>query len=164
MKSSIFLNILVLEAFKNRLNHAFFMKVKQVENKLIVRIDKGEEIVESIMDVCKKYHVTLGSIMGIGATNKVTIGLYDVEKKEYHSKEFTGNFEIAPLVGNISMMNDEPYLHIHINVCDEKHHSYGGHLNSAIVSATCECIIDGIDDTLKRSVDAKTGLNLFDIN
>jgi uncharacterized protein len=139
------------------------MKVKRVDNKLIVRIDRGEEIVESIMKVSKTYSVSLGSVIGIGATNKVTIGLYDVNSKEYHSKEFTGNYEIAPLVGNISMMNNEPYLHLHINVCDEKHHSYGGHLNSALISATCEVIIDVMNGNIERKVDEETGLNLLHI-
>lgn len=139
------------------------MKVKRIHNKLIVRIDKGEELVESLMKVIQAHNVNLGSIIGIGATDRVTIGLYDVSKQEYHSQEYTGNFEIAPVVGNITTMNDEPYLHIHINICDEKHHSFGGHLNKAIISATCECIIDIIDGSINRIVDEETGLNLLKI-
>ncbi len=139
------------------------MRVKRIHNKLVVRIDKGEELVASIMNVVKEYQVKLGSVIGIGATNKVTIGLYDVSKQQYHSKEYTGNFEIAPVAGNISTMNNEPYLHLHINICDEQHHSYGGHLNSAIISATCECVIDVIDGSIDRIVDKETGLNLLNI-
>ena len=140
------------------------MKVKQIHNKLIVRIDKGEELVDSIMNVIQHHHVTLGSLIGIGATNKVTIGLYDVSTQKYHSKEYSGNFEIAPVVGNISSMNGDPYLHLHINICDEQHHSFGGHLNSAVISATCECIIDVIDGSINRIVASETGLNLLDID
>lgn len=139
------------------------MKVKKLANKIIVRIDKGEEIVESILKVCQTHTILSGSVIGIGATNKVTIGLYDVKEQMYHSKEFTGDHEIAPIIGNISMMNKEPYLHLHINICDKDHHSYGGHLDSAIVSATCECIIDVFQESVTRKVDKKTGLNLFDI-
>jgi len=137
------------------------MKAKKINDKIIVRIDKGEEIIESLTRVCKDYDVKAGSMRGIGATNKVTIGLFDVDKKKYFSKELTGNYEIAPLVGNISRMNNEPYLHVHINVCDEHHHSFGGHLNAAIVSATCEIIIDCIDEDIIREFDEETGLNLL---
>lgn len=137
------------------------MKAKKVGNKIIVRIDKGEEIVESLLKICKKYTVTLGYIVGIGATNEVTIGLFDVDTKTYHSEKFVGNYEIAPLIGNITMMNDEPYLHVHINVCDASHHSFGGHLNEAVVSATFEGIIDLIDDEITRVFDKETGLNLL---
>ena len=137
------------------------MKAKKVGNKIILRIDKGEEIVESLLKICKKYTVTFGSIVGIGATNEVTIGLFDVDSKTYHSEKFVGNYEIAPLMGNITRMNDEPYLHVHINVCDASHHSFGGHLNEAVVSATFEGIIDLIDDEITRVFDKETGLNLL---
>jgi len=137
------------------------MKSKKIGSKIIVRIDKGEEIVESISKICKQYQIKIGSVIGIGATNEVIIGLFDVDSKTYHSEKFMGNYEIAPLTGNITMQNEKPYLHIHINVCDKNHHSYGGHLNSAKVSATCECIIDMIDGEVSRIFDEETGLNLL---
>ena len=138
------------------------MQTKKFNNKIIVRIDKGEEIVKSLTKVCQDNNITLGSISGIGATNKVTIGLFDVATKKYHSKELIGNYEIAPLSGNISTMDNKIYLHLHINLCDSNHNSFGGHLNSAIVSATCECIIDIIDDKIDRKLDKDIGLNLMD--
>ena len=94
------------------------MKYRRYGNKYIVRLDKGEEIVATIQQFCKQQGITLGLITGIGATNKVTIGLFDVEAKQYHSHELTGNYEISSLYGNISTMNNDIYLHIHITVCD----------------------------------------------
>ncbi len=44
--------------------------------------------------------------------------------------------EITSLVGNISQMNGEVYLHIHINLANEENKVFGGHLTSAIISAT----------------------------
>jgi len=140
------------------------MKFKKFGNKFIVRIDKGEEIVETLKQFCKDNGIKLGSIIGIGATNKATVGLFDVETKKYHSKELVGNFEIAPLHGNISTMNNEVYLHLHINLCDQEHKSFGGHLNSAVVSATFEAIIEKIDDEVDRFFDKNIGLNLLKLD
>lgn len=139
------------------------MKFKRFGNKFIVRMDKGEEIVETLKHFCKEKGIKLGSITGIGATNKATIGLFDAETKKYHSKELIGNYEIAPLIGNISTMNGEVYLHIHVNLCDSNHNSFGGHLSSAIVSATFEAIIDKIDGEVERKFDDEIGLNLYKI-
>ncbi len=138
------------------------MIAKKFNNKIIVRIDKGEEIVESLKKVCKANNITLGLISGIGATDKVKIGLFDVSTKKYHSKELIGNYEIAPLSGNVSTMNNDIYLHLHINLCDSNHNSFGGHLNFAIVSATFECIIDIIDGKIDRKFSEDIGLNLID--
>lgn len=137
------------------------MITKKFNNKIIIRIDKGEEIVESLKKVCKENDITLGLVSGIGATDKVKIGLFDVATKKYHSKELIGDYEIAPLSGNISTMDNKIYLHLHINLCDSNHNSFGGHLNSAIVSATFECIIDIIDGSIDRKFNEEIGLNLI---
>ena len=137
------------------------MRYKKFGNKFIVRLDRGEEIIETLKQFCKDMNIKSGSITGIGATNKATVGFFDVETKKYHSKELVGNFEIAPLYGNISMKDNEVYLHIHINLCGSDHTSFGGHLSFAIVSATVEIIIDVIDEKMDREFDKKTGLNLL---
>jgi len=138
------------------------MEFKKFGNKFIIRIDRGEEIVETLKKFCEHNKITLGSVTGIGATNKVKIGLYNVDLKQYFSKELLGNYEIAPLYGNISTMNKEVYLHLHINLCDSAHNSFGGHLNSAVVSATFEGIIEQIDGEVDRKLDEEvTGLNLI---
>jgi hypothetical protein len=139
------------------------MKYKRCGNKVIVRIDKGEEIVESLKTICQQLHIKLGTITGIGATNNVTIGLLDTKTKKYQSKEFTGDHEITPLCGNITTMNGEVYLHLHINICNAEHHSLGGHLTKAIISVTFEGVIDIIDGEVNRAVDHNTGMNLLNL-
>ena len=139
------------------------MKTKKINNKIVVRIDKGEEIVETLTKICKENNITLGSILGLGATNKAKVGLFDVKTKEYHATELTGNYEINPLYGNITTMDGETYLHLHINIADKKHQSFGGHLNYAYVSATFEGIIDVIDWEVDRKFDEEIGLNLLEM-
>jgi predicted DNA-binding protein with PD1-like motif len=137
------------------------MKIKKFGKKIIVRIDKGEEIVDSLTRICKENNIKLGTITGIGATNKVKVGLFDPKTKEYHATQLTDDYEIAPLTGNISTMEGNTYLHLHINLCDKNHGSFGGHLNSAIVSATCECVIDAVDGEIDREFNEEIGLNLI---
>jgi len=137
------------------------MDYKRFDNKVIVRLDRGEEIVETLRQLCITLNIKLGTITGIGATDKVTIGLFDLKTKKYHSKEFVGDHEIAPIYGNITTMNDESYLHLHINICNDKHQSFGGHLTSAVVSATFECIIDIINGQVERERNEKLKLNLL---
>jgi uncharacterized protein len=137
------------------------MESKKVGNTYIIRIDRGEELVAKLKEFCLKKKIKLGYISGVGATNKATIGLFDVETKKYHSKELKGNYEIIPLTGNISTMNGELYLHLHINLCDSHHKSFGGHLNSCIVSATFEGVIVALKGKIEREFNPEVGLNLY---
>ena len=138
-----------------------YMNYKRFDNKVIICIDKGEEVVEQLKTICKKLDIKLGLIMGIGATDKVTINLLNTKTKKYQSKEFTGDHEIANLVGNITMMNNEVYLHLHVTICNIEHKAVGGHLTSAVISASFEGIIDIIDGQVTREYNDDTGLNLL---
>ena len=89
------------------------------------------------------------------------IGLFETATKKYHSVELTGDHEISGLVGNISTMDGEVYLHIHINLSDAEYKVRGGHLTSAVVSATSEIIIDRIDGKINRKYSKEIGLNLI---
>jgi hypothetical protein len=126
---------------------------------VVVRIDKGEELVDCLKTICKKLDIKLGSIVGIGSTDKVTIGLLNTKTKKYQSKEFTGDHEITSLVGNITMMNGDVYLHLHITVGNVEHKAIGGHLTSAIISATFEGIIDIMEGIVIREYNDDVGLN-----
>jgi predicted DNA-binding protein with PD1-like motif len=137
------------------------MNYKQFNNKVVVRIDKGEELVDSLKTICKTLDIKLGSIIGIGATDKITVGLMNTKTKKYQVKEFIGDHEITSLVGNVSTMNNEVSLHLHITICNIEHKALGGHLTSAVISATFEGIIDIIDGQINREHDDEVGLNLL---
>ena len=138
------------------------MEYRKFENKIIARIDKGEEILEKIKEIALQENIKLASINALGATNDFTVGVYKVDKKKYYSNEFKGNFEIVSLTGTINTMNGEFYTHIHMSAGNDKGEVFGGHLNKAVVSATCEMVIDIIDGKVDRYFDKEIGLNLFE--
>lgn len=137
------------------------MEFKKFNNKYILRLDRGEEVVETLKKFCKSEKITLGFVQGIGAVNKATVGLFEISTKKYHSTELSGDFEITSLLGNISTMNGEVYLHLHINLADKEHKVYGGHLNSAVISATGEITIEAIEGSVDREFSESVGLNLY---
>ena len=137
------------------------MDYKRFNNAIVLRVDRGEEILEQLKAVCLKENVKLASVSGIGAINDLTSGVWDVERKEYFSNHFTGVYEVANLVGTITTMNGEYYAHIHISAGDSQGHMVGGHLNRAVVSATSEIVLHLIDGTVEREFDPGVGLNLL---
>ena len=116
---------------------------------------------EKIKEVSLKENIKLASVSALGATSDFIVGAYKVDEKKYCSNEFKGYFEIVSLTGTINTMNGEFYTHIHMSAGDETGKVFGGHLNKAVVSATCEMVINIIDGKVDRYFNEEVGLNLF---
>ena len=140
------------------------MEYRKFDNTIIARIDKGEEILEKVKEIALKENIKLARISALGAVNDFTVGVFKTDEKKYYSNSFQGYFEITSLSGTINTMNDEFYCHIHMSAGNEKGEVFGGHLNRAIVSATCEMVITIIDGAVDRCFDEEIGLNLFKFN
>ena len=137
------------------------MEYRKFGNMIVARIDKGEEILEQVKEIALKEQIKLASVQALGAISSFTAGVFKTDEKKYLSNEFEGAEEIVSLTGTINTMNGEFYCHLHISAGNEKGQVFGGHLNRAVVSATCEMVIQLIDGTVDRRFDEEIGLNLF---
>lgn len=137
------------------------MEYRRFNNRIVARIDRGEEILAQIKDLALKENIKLAHVSALGATNDFTVGVYKVDEKKYYKNHFVGDFEIVSLTGTINTMNHEFYTHIHMSAGNDSGEVFGGHLNEAVVSATCEMVITIIDGEVERFLDDETGLNLF---
>lgn len=137
------------------------MDYRRFGNTIVARIDKGEEILEQVKAIALKEEIKLASIQALGAVDQFTAGVFKTDEKKYMANDFSGSFEIVSLTGTINTMDGEFYCHLHMSAGDDKGHVFGGHLNRAFVSATCEMIITIIDGTVDRSFSEDVGLNLF---
>jgi len=139
------------------------MTYKQFGSKYIVRADKGEELVAALKNFCLENNIKLGTISGLGAADKITLGLFNTGTKKYFPKEFLGDHELASVLGNISQMNGEVYLHLHAVISNEDCQAFGGHLTGAVISGTFEGVIEKIDGEIDRKYSEEIGLNLYDL-
>lgn len=138
------------------------MEYRVFDETIVLRLEKGEEVIESIKKLCEKEDIKAGSISGLGASNHIVVGLFKVAEKKYYSNTFEEDFEITNLTGNISRMDGEVYLHIHGTFANVEGKCIGGHLNKAIISATSEIIINKINGNIGRKFSEEIGLNLFE--
>ena len=137
------------------------MEYRRFGNTIVARIDRGEEILTAVREIAGAEHIQLASVSALGATNDFTVGVYNVDQKQYHANDYKGNFEIVSLTGTINTMDGEFYTHLHMSAGDEKGQVFGGHLNRAVVSAVCEMVITVIDGVVDRRFSEEIGLNLF---
>lgn len=137
------------------------MRYKRFGDTVIVRIDRGEEILEKVKELAEKENIKLATIAALGAVNEFTVGVFNTDEKKYYANEFSGAFEIVSLTGTISTMNGQFYSHLHMSAGNDRGEVFGGHLNRAIISATCEMTVTVINGEVDRYFDEDIGLNLL---
>lgn len=139
------------------------MVYKVFGDNIVARIDRGEEILVSVKSICEKENIKLASISALGAVDHVIVGLYKVAEKKYVPNTFDGEMEMTSLTGNVTTKDGEVYLHMHADFADADGHVFGGHLNEAVISGTCELFIHTLNGTIGRKLDEVTGLNILDL-
>ena len=137
------------------------MEYRRFGDTYIVRMDPGEEILKELKVFAEKEEVKLASVTALGAVKDFTVGVFDTNAKVYESNRFQGVYEIVSLVGSINTMNDAFYCHLHMCAADQEGHAFGGHLNEAVISATCEMVVTCLPGRTDRVFSEEVGLNLI---
>ena len=138
------------------------MDYKRFDNTVVARIDRGEEILEQLERIAAAEKICLAQISALGAVGEFTVGVFHPAEKQYRANSFTGDWEIVSLTGSITQKDGRYYAHLHMSAGGADGAVVGGHLNRAVVSATCEMFITVLDGTVERRFDAEAGLNLFE--
>ena len=140
------------------------MDYRRFGNRIVARIDRGEELCASVLKLAERENIRLAGVYGLGASDDVTLGVFDTAAKVYNKLHYTGTaYELGSLTGSLSRQDGRPYLHLHAVIGNPaKGECHSGHLNAAVVSATCELVVDVIDGEVGRRFSDEIGLNLYE--
>ena len=142
------------------------MKSKAVKTgrALAIRIEKGEEIIETLFNACSENGIKCGLIFGIGALGKCTLyASKSAESLEPGAKELKEPLEIASANGNVTEKDGKPFVHLHVVLGRADHSSLAGHLKSGIVSLTGEFWILECSGIIPRKRDEMLKMDLMDL-
>ena len=138
------------------------MKYRRFEDTIVARLDKGDEIMESIKTIIAAENIKLAHVSALGATDDFHIGVFDMTKKQYNKRHITGAVhEICSLNGTINTMNGEPYIHVHITAASGNGEVVGGHFIDGTICLTCEMVITVIHGEIDRIHDDVLDINIY---
>lgn len=143
------------------------MDYKKFGETYYIRVDKGEEIIAAIIDVCEREGICSACFSGIGGCAEAEIQTFIPEKGEFETRRVSGMLELASMNGNVvSAQNGELEHHTHAVFAyksGDEHLMCGGHLKSATVLYTAEIELRPvIGGTIKRKFDEETGTGFWD--
>lgn len=135
------------------------MEIQKVH---LIKLEKGEDLLQSIVQYVKENNIMAGYLTGIGALEKGKIGYFDLKGKKYLNQSFK-EVELLSCIGNISKNKgtQEPIAHIHIVLGEKDGQCLGGHLIEGLVSVTAEIYLVETRPSVFRTKDDTTGLYLL---
>lgn len=141
------------------------MKVAKSGEVYIMRLDHGDDYLETLQKWCHGQGIVNATINGIGSIEDPTLAHYRRDTKKFSEKVLPGVYEVPALVGNVGMIDgDEPLVHLHATLSDENMVASGGHLVKGICSATAELVIKPLPTRFRKNHSENVGLKIWDFD
>lgn len=141
------------------------MKYRRNGDQILIRIDNGEEILDTILKICTVEKIYGAVFSGIGACSKAVVSSYIPEMNDFTNHEADGLLELISLSGNISREDNVPFEHTHVLFSyleDGEQKVLAGHLKLALVSYTAEILLI-VTDTIEKTFDPTVGITVWDL-
>ena len=137
------------------------MEVRALGERFVIRLLRGEKVIESLTRFASDHGYFAGSLVGIGALEGVELGYYELGTRTYHRKVFEDDYELVNLTGNLSKLEEKPFVHAHVTLGDKDYRAYAGHLFEATVAVTVELVFTPLPGVVDRVYEDQVGLNLW---
>ncbi len=139
------------------------MQFAQIDGKYIIKIERGELVVETVTNFCRDQKILNGTFTGIGAVDRLTCGYYELKEKKYYFTDYDSMIEVVSLTGNVVLKEDKPFVHVHGVFTDTKNQAFGGHIDEMRVGVVLEVIFTPLSSNITRVLDEDIGLALLDL-
>ncbi len=129
----------------------------------VIRVDHDADIIHYLTEFAKKNNIELAHFTAIGALKVAKLGFYDQIKHTYLEETISTPAELASCVGNISIKDEEPFVHAHSVLAGANGEVRAGHLLAGKVFAAEVHLVELKGSRIERKPDAVTGLSLWQI-
>lgn len=138
------------------------MQWKADKDSFILKIDRGENVKDSILKLASDEDISSGSILwGVGMIENMEIGYFN--GREYEKETLAGPLEVVSFHGSIA--SNDPHLHIHLSVAGRSHKVVGGHLFSGEANPLLEVQVQKFRGfNMKRVYNEKSTLKELELD
>lgn len=134
-----------------------------------IRLDRGDEIISSILGICKKEGISSAIYTGIGGCGSAEIQTFIPETGQFEVQKLEGMLELVSLTGNIVTDDKNNYFH-HTHAVfsykdGEEHCVAAGHMKTITVLYTAEIELRPVvGGNIKRKYDEETGTGFWNFD
>ena len=145
------------------------MEYRKFGETFYIRMDKGDEIIGSILELCRKEKIVSAVFSGIGGCSAAEIQTFLPETGAFETRELTGMLELVSMNGNV-MTDADGMLYHHTHAVfsyqtEGQHRMAAGHMKSITVLYTAEIELRPVlSGAIMRKRDEETGTGFWDFS
>ena len=143
-----------------------YMEYRKIGETYYIRMDRDDEVIEKILDVCRKESIPSAVFSGIGGCKNAELQVFIPETGSFETEQLKGMLELVSLNGNVVTGDDGQLFH-HTHALftfkkDGQHGMAGGHLKSTTVLYTAEIELrPTVGGSIGRKFDPETGTGFW---
>ncbi len=128
----------------------------------LVRLERGSDMLGSLNEAAAKLGIDAGTVQAIGAVSELVLGYFLQDEKRYVTMPFPEHLEIGSALGNVSMKDGAPFVHMHVTACRQDGSTVGGHLMEGTKAFLIEAYFRGLTGRVPvREQDEDLGLAVW---
>ncbi len=93
-----------------------------------VRLERGSDLLDSLNEAAAELGLEAATLQIVGAVERLAVAYYRQDTHEYEHHEYEAPHEISGGVGNVSLKDGKPFVHIHVTGSGADGKAVAGHL------------------------------------
>ena len=93
-----------------------------------VRLERGEDLLEGLNEAAADLGFDAATLQIVGAVERLAVAFYRQDTHVYKRHEYDAPHEISGGVGNVSLKDGKPFVHIHVTGSGADGKAVAGHL------------------------------------
>jgi uncharacterized protein len=128
----------------------------------LVRLERGDDVYDTLSAFVVDRGIRAASVSALGAVTRASLRYYDQAARRYEDFLIDEPLEVVSAVGNVSLLDGSPFLHLHAALSAADGRAFGGHVRTGTVAFALEATIAVLEgEPPVRRPDAATGLTLW---
>ena len=127
----------------------------------IYSLKAGARIPDDILGIAKREKVATARVEAIGGVEELRLAYFNRRMKRYEEHDFKEFLEVTGILGNITLKEGKPFLHIHGTFGRRDLSTLAGHVMKAKVFPLLEVVITPTKNRALRRFDDELGLNVI---
>lgn len=104
-------------------------------------LEPGDELIRCLIQFAREQEVDAAILSGIGSVAEVELGAGGLRERDHQRTLLSEPLEACSLTGTLTLMDGEPFPHLHGSFARHDHSLLGGHVYFALCGGAMEIAV-----------------------